>query len=504
MSQSTHPRPSGRRRIRSSPGTWRRVVVSLALAACLPAALGQGEVDLPQMGDPADQVLSPAQERELGESLMRHVLANEKVIQDPLLHDYVTALGAALTSATGQPAAGFTFFLVDDPAVNAFAAPGGFIGVNGGLILATENEAQLAGVLAHEIAHVTQRHIARAYAEAQSSSLPAAAAILAAILLGGQNPQASQAALATGIAASRQWQLNYTRSNEYEADRLGIRFLAQAGFDPLGMVEFFSLLERRHAGEAAGRPEYLSTHPLSSNRVAEARQRADSLTRPNQRIDGQGFRLARARLRVLTSNNRPALLGLLEQELPTATGRRREVNLYAQALIAHLSGAHERARTIADDLLAAEPDELYYNLLYAANEYAAGRSASGAAWFDKLIDLYPDNLPVLLSAATAAQDGGDHTRAARSLRAALKLPGMHAARSYQLLARAEDKLGQRARSLESLAEHAALLGEQRLAIRHLEQAAGLSQPGSANALRIAARIEQLREQLAARLRQRGG
>jgi len=462
------------------------------------------QANLPNMGDPADQILSPAQERALGEAFMRQVSARMKIVDDPLLNDYLFGLGALLVSASQQTRSTFTFFLVDDPAINAFAAPGGFIGVNSGLMLAATNESQLAGVLAHEVAHVTQRHIARAYAASKTSSLPTAAAILAAILLGGSNPQASQAAIATGLAASQQLQLNYTRANEYEADRLGIQFLARADFDPNGMVDFFGLLERRNTLDGVSPPEYLSTHPLSSNRVAEARSRAEALATAQQRDDSMTFQLARARLEVLTASEPARLRATVDGQLETAQGIERQTLSYTAALLAHRAGDYRRASELLEQLSEFAPDNISHSILSARNSFAIGRSAEGAAQFALLRDLYPSNVPVLLAYAQTSEERGDNDRAAEALRDALQLPGNHLPATFRTLARIEHKRRRPVESLESYAEYYALIGETRSAINNLERALKQTDESSDQALRIAARLQQLRDEFADMLRQKGG
>lgn len=481
-------------------------MAALLTAALLagPASAQDEQVRLPTMGDPADQILSPARERELGEAFMRQVSDRLQIIEDPLLNDYLAGLGARLVTASQQTGATFTFFMVNDAAINAFAAPGGFIGVNSGLMLAAGNESQLAGVLAHEVAHVTQRHIARAYAASQTSGLPTAAAILAAILLGGTSPQASQAAIATGIAASQQLQLNYTRANEYEADRLGIQFLARADFDPGGMVDFFSVLERQNALDGISPPEYLSTHPLSSNRVAEARARAQSLTTGDQRKDSMTFQLARARARVLTASDTTRLRATLDKEMAEAQGLARQPLQYASAVLAERTGDHRRVAAIVQELSDRDPDNIAYSILAASNAFALGQPAEGRAQFEVLLELYPSNVPVLLAYAQASEAHGDNDRAAKTLRRALQLPGYHQATTYRSLARVEDKRNRRVESLESLAEYHALTGQTRMAINQLEQALRRTDKNSDQGLRIAARLQQLRDEYADRLRQRGG
>jgi predicted Zn-dependent protease len=200
--------------------------------------------DLPDIGDPSGSAVSPEQERRLGEALLRQLRRGEYILNDPEAEAYVQSLGfrlAAQGTNVNQP---FDFFLVQDPAINAFAAPGGFIGMHTGTILVAETESELAGVLAHEIAHVSQKHMARAFEQASQLSIPMAAAMLGAILLGTQNPQAGQAAIAAVAASNVQLQIDFTRANEEEADRIGMQLLSHAGFDPRGLPAFF---ERLHS-----------------------------------------------------------------------------------------------------------------------------------------------------------------------------------------------------------------------------------------------------------------
>ena len=186
---------------------------------------------LPHMGEPVDQELSPREERKIGAQFMRQIQASIPLVEDFALKEYIQQLGNRLLAGiSGLDHPHYTFFLIDDENINAFAVPGGYIGINSGLIGSFETESQVAAVIAHEIAHVTQRHHARAYSAQGNSGLTTAAAIIAAILISQESPQAGQAALATGIAVSTQNQINYTRANEYEADRVGIDILKRAGF----------------------------------------------------------------------------------------------------------------------------------------------------------------------------------------------------------------------------------------------------------------------------------
>ena len=233
--------------------------------------------DLPDFGTPADAVLNKSREGQLGRSVMLQLYNAGAVVEDPLLTEYIQSIGSQIASHANNGDHSFRFFVVDDDRINAFALPGGFIGVNSGLILASDNESELAGVLAHEVSHVTQRHIARSIYDSQRTSIVSMATMLAAILLGAAADLPSDAmmgAVSASQAAALQRQINFTRQNEHEADRVDIDVLAAAGFDPNGMASFFEKLSRRYGVARQNVPEMLQTHPVTANRIAEARGRA--------------------------------------------------------------------------------------------------------------------------------------------------------------------------------------------------------------------------------------
>ncbi|HLF22379.1 MAG TPA: M48 family metalloprotease, partial [Burkholderiales bacterium] len=204
-------------------------------------AIGANAITLPDLGDASRTVISPAQERRLGEDFMRRARQSLAFSDDLEISDYLQTLGQRLVAHSDSPGTSFRFFAVNDPTINAFAVPGGFIGVHTALILAAESEAELASVLAHEISHITQRHIPRLLAEDQNATLPAMAAILAAILLAGHG---GEAAVALTGATLAQRGIGFTRAFEEEADRIGVRVLAQSGFDPRAMPAFFERMQQ--------------------------------------------------------------------------------------------------------------------------------------------------------------------------------------------------------------------------------------------------------------------
>src|SRR5690606_35672994 len=256
-------------------------------------------VNLPDIGSPADALLSKSDEAILGREIMRSIRASGMLVEDPIVNEYINEIGHRLAAQVNQGDHRFTFFVVDDPHINAFALPGGDIGVHTALLEATRSEDELAGVLAHEIAHVTQRHIARALHANQRQSILSTAIMLGAILAGAASGSgdAMQGAIAVAQGTAIQQRINFTRANEYEADRVGIAALADAGFDPQGMASFFEVIPDNTRPVEARVPEFLRTHPVSSARIAEARSRARSYPVVNQ-PDSPSYGLVRSRLMV--------------------------------------------------------------------------------------------------------------------------------------------------------------------------------------------------------------
>ncbi|MDH5712282.1 MAG: M48 family metalloprotease, partial [Gammaproteobacteria bacterium] len=250
--------------------------------------------DLPTLGDPTLDSFSSKEEQQLGLGFYRSLRANLPFVDDLQINYYLNSIGKRLASHSDAAGDEFHFFIIKAPTINAFAGPAAYIGIHTALILEAKNESQLASVLAHEIAHVSQRHLARAFDNSGNATALTIAALLAAILVGSQDSQAGQAIFMSGIAGSQQSSINFTRSNEYEADRVGIGILANTGINPQGMVDFFEILLDK---SPEGGIEYLRTHPLSSNRVSEAKNRLDkkSLALPADTLD---FQFTKARLAV--------------------------------------------------------------------------------------------------------------------------------------------------------------------------------------------------------------
>ena len=267
---------------------------SLFLALCL-ASQQLAASELPDLGDVSQGAFSARDETRVSGEIMRDIYAEPAYYDDPELTDYLNNLGYRLVAASPENRLSFQFFVLRDHTLNAFALPGGFIGVHTGLIEATQNESELAGVLGHEIAHVTQHHLARMIENQNQGILPSLAALAVAILAARSNPQVATAAIATVQATSIQKQLNFSRDNEREADRIGIQIMRNAGFDPRAMATFFQRLQKNSRLYENNAPAYLQTHPLTSERIADMQNRVASMP-VKQVADGLEFQLIRAKL----------------------------------------------------------------------------------------------------------------------------------------------------------------------------------------------------------------
>lgn len=256
----------------------------LLASACVAVLAGAREPDvkLPDIGSSAAGLASPQELHDYGSSALQEMRALGLVLDDALLGDYINALGYRLVANSQSPNLDFTFFIVRDESINAFAMPGGFIGVNAGLMTAMSREDELAGVLAHEISHVQQQHILRAFEDTKKVSIPIMLAMLGVMIAGaGRSDDTSVAALMAGTSLMQQRQINFTRGEEAEADRFGIQTLARSGFDPNAMAGAFQTLQKVMRVNGVDVPEFLLDHPLDSKRIAEAKARAEQLGCPS-------------------------------------------------------------------------------------------------------------------------------------------------------------------------------------------------------------------------------
>ena len=446
--------------------TFKTIALTLAAIFCLlPNQQYAKEIDkiiLPDMGDSSGTLISPAQERELGNAFYRSLQGQLDISHDTEINEYIQSIGQRLAANSDSPAIPFYFFVVLDNAINAFAGPGGYIGINSGLILNTESESELASVMAHEIAHVTQRHLYRAFESASQLSLPTAAATLAAILLGTQVPGLGQAALMAIQAGSVQQQINFTRSNEQEADRVGMQTLVQADYDPRSMPIFFQRLQQSSRYYGRGIPEFLRTHPVTVSRISDTRGRAEKYPY-KQYPDSQAYRLTKAKLRVLTTENDKDLLNYFTSLAKQGTPEQRAASRYGIGL-SHFKQRHfKKAQKIFTTLNQEFPNQYHYLTAQADIAFETRNYQQALALFKEAQQRFPNNQAIELEYISVLLKTGYAEQARVML-----LPMIHNHKQnpiiFRLLAQAYGEQDQKAESHRYMAEYYYAAGHTQQAI----------------------------------------
>lgn len=470
----------------------KRFLLSVAAASLTlgPGLPGAAEINLPDIGSPADAVLSKSEEARIGRAIMRNIRASGQLVEDPLITEYINDVGHRLSSQVNEGDHQFTFFVVDDPHINAFALPGGYIGVHTGLLEATRSEDELAGVLAHEIAHVTQRHIARAVHANQRQSILSTAIMLGAILAGaaGAGGDAMQGAIAVAQGTAVQQQINFTRSNEYEADRVGIGALADAGFDPQGMASFFEVISDNTRPVEARVPEFLRTHPVSSARIAEARGRA----REYPRIlsdDSVNYGLARARLRVSSARTTEGAVAIFEQ---ADYADQSDTERYGRAVAYMRAGRYAEANQIFEELTSKDQKVIAYHIGLAEAQLALERIDAARATFERARELFPRNVPLIVHYAEALLQLDD-APLAHSILLDLLNNVPPTPEQVRLIARAAIDAGDVAEAHYYMAEYSFMTGDLVQGVNFLRQALQVPDLNEIQRIRFEARINFIRE-----------
>ena len=430
-----------------------------------PAPEAGDRIGLPDLGDPSESALSVSKEREIGSEIMQSIREHRIAVDDLMVQEYISALGHQLLAQSDAALHDFTFFTLNEGGINAFALPGGYIGVNAGLIIATDNEAELAAVMAHEISHVTQRHLARAFFYNQQLQVPVLAAMLAAMLVGGEVGQAAMVAASAGSVQSR---VNFTRKNEQEADRVGIKLLARAGYDVESMATLFEKMQQQARLYGGAPPEFLSTHPVHASRIAEARTRAQKYP-VRQRPDSEAYRIVRARLRVLLSSNPAKLAKDIRLSLRQEQSEDKTMDRYALAFALQQSGQAEQARQQVDILLRQHPDVLAFQLLRSDIDLLAGKDNVALQRLKKLRLKHPDDHVLTLEYARMLIEVGQ-ARQARGMLEDYLIFRQGDPRVYRMLSHASKASGDSVGSHAYMAERYRLQGNLTQAIANLEAA----------------------------------
>ena len=369
---------------------WGQITL-LSLGLMLAAIPSLAYDNLPSLGDSSSSIVSPQEEYQLGRVWLSLLRSQVPRINDPLAKDYVQMKVERLAQNSRLKDKRLEFILIKDPELNAFAAPGGVVGVNAGLFLSAPTEAEFMGVLAHELAHLSQRHFARGIAEQQQLQTPMMTALLigiAAAAIG--SPDAGMAAIVGSQAAAYQSMMTFSRANEQEADRVGIETLAKAGYNPNAMPSLFEILMKKYRFQQMP-PEFLITHPLTESRIADTKNRAELY--PVGGVDNTlEYRLTRARIQVLfedmPGSNTRVFRSLLENNPDDFALQ------YGLALSLIRNNNLDEARKFLTKLLATAPDNIFYNLPYLQIDMSQKRVNDVNQRIQKLLTNYPNNYPV--------------------------------------------------------------------------------------------------------------
>jgi len=460
----------------------------LCLLAALPLQAVPADT-LPDLGDVSQATLSPAQERGIGFSIMRQIRQSPTFLDDPEVSDYLNQVGYRLVAVSPDTRQDFLFFPLQDNSVNAFALPGGYVGVHSGLILTAQSESELAAVMAHEVAHVTQRHIARMVAAQEKQGMISLAAVALAILAARSNPQAAAGAIAASQAQALSNQLAFSRDNERDADRVGVQILERAGFDTHAMPVFLDRLQRSTRSLETGAPTYMRTHPITYERIADVQGRIYDL--PYRQVpDSLEFHLVRAKLRAMQKEPREAVAYfdelVSERKFANETAAR-------YGLITALLRAREFARAAREIKLLPQAVDSHPMLALLQGRILAGSGKTQPAidWYRKQLIAFPNQRALVYALAQTLLDAKRPADANAVIDARLQRDPDDG-RLYEMQAIAYSALGQNMMKHRSLAESYVAQGNIRLAMEQLQLALKNNNGDFYEVSGIEARLSQLR------------
>lgn len=363
---------------------------TLLMLTCLLTTPGMAS-DLPSLGDASSSMVSPQQEHQLGRAWLSLVRGQVSQLSDPQLKDFVETSVYRLSETSQLQDRRLEFVLLNSPQINAFAAPGGIIGVNGGLFLYAQTEAEYASVMAHELAHLSQRHFARGLEAQQRMQIPVMAGMLAGIVAAAAGAgDIGIAAIASTQAAALQEQRRFSRQNEQEADRIGLVNLEKAGFDPRAMPSMFERLMRQYRYDRKP-PEFLLTHPVSESRIADTRNRAEQYSGKGI-TDSVRYQLMRARVQLIYEDT----TGLAAKRFRSMLDENPELEAarYGLAIAQIKGGQHQQAQETLQPLLSNAPSDVVYNLAQIELDMATNRLDQAQSRIERLQGLYPSNYPL--------------------------------------------------------------------------------------------------------------
>jgi predicted Zn-dependent protease len=435
---------------------------------------------------------SPYSNRELDElekEFIEEINSSSSVIRNPLANQYINQLGARLAKH-GQLHAPY-FFIVKSNEINAFAGPGGYIGINSQLILASANESELAAVMAHEMAHVRQHHLYRMIEHQKQMRIPMLASMLAAIALGAVNPSMGTGAVMASMAGFTQDSINYVRSNEKEADRIGIDMLIRSGLDARGMANFFKKMqENARYYYTANIPSILRSHPLDEERIAEAENRSAHLSQ-NHVPDSLSYQLFKEMIRVAaTTDNTKQMLDYYQHECSRPNSGMACQYGYALALMD--SNQFQNAYNRLEPLLQQDASDIDIQIAMAEAETGLKHYEQAVTRLKTLNATYPENYAVGMALAHSLVESQRPADAASLL---LKMSRQHPRdlAVCEALARAQSVSQRRAYAYFTQARCELLQGKRQIAMRQLKLAKQLSSKDRLLSARIDAKIDDIEQ-----------
>lgn len=473
------------------------LAMALTFLLAVSSAAKAQNANLPNIGGTGGGLISGQQESDIGQQVMVSLRQSAPRITDPLIYDYLSAIIYRLVPSAPLENRDITLALIDSPALNAFAVPGGIVGINGGLFLNATTEQQFASVLAHELAHLSQRHFARRLEQQEASTPLTIAGMIAGIVLSAvTQSDIGIAAIAGTQALAIQNMLAYSRAHEQEADRVGLDILATAGMDPRGMPEMFEIMMRQNRLQGNNVPEYLSTHPLTQSRVADTRNRAEQY--PEKTIqDGQEYHLIRSRLQVHYAASPEIAVNTFENYLSKPNAQSNDAIRYGLAFAYLNNKEFDKAAKIVNELLANNPGRITLQVTLAEIKIQEGKLGEARSILKDALSRNPGNYPITSTLADVEITAGNGVQATEYLKQLTRrLPEQESLwlRQAEAEGMARNIVGvHRAR-----AEYDALMGNLASAQRQLRQAQEKLPAGSTQRQVVSERLSEITSRLRAR------
>lgn len=439
--------------------------VLMPMSAFADLNLDLPDFNLPDLGDPSISALPNSEERDIGLTILRKLRSRGSLIEDPEINTWIRSLGNRLVARAPQTGNPFYFVVSKDKSINAFATIGGVVLINAGLIMKTDSESELAAVLSHEIAHITQRHLARMIAQSKEDTLGRSAAVLAGVVAGTKNPQLGQALITGALATGMHKQLSFSREAETEADRVGLRILSSTGFNPQGMPRFLQKLEQISDNKNADITEYLRSHPLSHKRVVDAQLRANRLGnwRGKEKLSYQYMR--------------EKVRALIRPESPPPFKTSPKIKKYAEALKNEKKGRYAQVL----QLVGQQSKQVSEASLIARVFNKQRNFQQSILLITPLLNVYPANesLSMLLAEAYAGLNQPQQLQQAWQVLKRVEISEQTSLEFFELRQRIAHRSGHRAEAYRSAAERNLRMGEYKYAAVQLRQAIKLPDTNAA-------------------------